>query len=65
MTDILISIGRKVVELSVQPVGREFSYVMHRKKYIENLTIQVETLEALRNGVQRSIDHAKRNREEI
>ncbi|CAL5410873.1 unnamed protein product [Camellia sinensis] len=42
-----------------------FSYVIHVKKYIENLTIQVETLEALQNGVQRSIDHAKRNREEI
>ncbi|XP_028081832.1 probable disease resistance protein At1g61180 [Camellia sinensis] len=65
MTDILISIGRKVVELLVQPAGREFSYVIHGKKYVENLTIQVETLERLRNGVQRSIDHAKKNREEI
>ncbi|KAL7212128.1 hypothetical protein ACSBR2_014904 [Camellia fascicularis] len=65
MTGILISIGRKVAELLVEPVGRQFSYVIHVKKYIENLTIQVETLEALQNGVQRSIDHAKRNREEI
>ncbi|GMP72898.1 hypothetical protein CsSME_00030787 [Camellia sinensis var. sinensis] len=65
MIDILISIGGKVAALLVEPVGRQISYVIHRKKYIENLTIQVETLEALRIGVQRSIVHAKKNREEI
>ncbi|KAL7242786.1 hypothetical protein ACSBR1_015221 [Camellia fascicularis] len=65
MTDILISIGEKVAQLLVGPIARQFNYVIHRKKYIENLTIQVEMLEALRNRVHRSIDHAKRNRDEI
>ncbi|GMP41244.1 hypothetical protein CsSME_00011411 [Camellia sinensis var. sinensis] len=65
MTDILISIGENVAQLLVDPVVCQINYVIHRKKYIENLTIQVEMLEALRNRVHGSINNAKRNREEI
>ncbi|GMP73068.1 hypothetical protein CsSME_00030922 [Camellia sinensis var. sinensis] len=45
--DALISIGGKVVEFLVEPVGCQFSYV-HRMEYIEDLRDQVEKLEAQR-----------------
>ncbi|XP_028059657.1 probable disease resistance protein At4g27220 [Camellia sinensis] len=57
--DALISIEGKVVEFLVEPVGRQFSYVLHRIEYIEDLRDQVEKLEPQR------IDVAKKNREEI
>ncbi|CAL5411989.1 unnamed protein product [Camellia sinensis] len=63
--DALISIGGKVVELLVEPVGRQFDYVFYRVKYIEDLRDQVKKLEAQRNDVLDSIDAAKRNRGEI
>ncbi|THF95595.1 hypothetical protein TEA_016637 [Camellia sinensis var. sinensis] len=63
--DALISIGGKVVELLVEPVGRQFDYVFYRVKYIEDLRDQVNKLEAQRNDVLDSIDAAKRNRGEI
>ncbi|CAL5345733.1 unnamed protein product [Camellia sinensis] len=63
--DALISIGGKVVELLVEPVGRQFDYVFYRVKYIEELRKQVQNLEAQRKDVLDSIDAAKRNREEI
>ncbi|THF97289.1 hypothetical protein TEA_020904 [Camellia sinensis var. sinensis] len=63
--DALTSIGRKVVELSVEPVGRQFDYVFYRVKYSEELRKQVQNLEAQRKDVLDSIDVAKRNREEI
>ncbi|THG07027.1 disease resistance protein At4g27190-like [Camellia sinensis] len=63
--DALISIGGIVVEFVVEPVGRQFSYVLHRMEYIEDLRDQVEKLEAQRKDVDDFIDAAKRNREEI
>ncbi|THG03391.1 disease resistance protein At4g27190-like [Camellia sinensis] len=64
--DALIStIGGKVVELLVEPAGRQFDYIFSRVKYIENLREQVQNLEAQRKDVLDSIDAAKRNREEI
>ncbi|KAL7242764.1 hypothetical protein ACSBR1_015199 [Camellia fascicularis] len=63
--DALISIGGKVVELLVEPVGRQFDYVFYRVKYIEELRKQVQNLEAQRKDVLDSIDVAKRNREVI
>ncbi|THG06127.1 hypothetical protein TEA_008004 [Camellia sinensis var. sinensis] len=63
--DSLISIGGKVVELLVEPVGRQFDYVLYRVKYTEDLQEQVQNLEAQRKDVLDSIDAAKRNREEI
>ncbi|CAL5345796.1 unnamed protein product [Camellia sinensis] len=63
--DALISIGGKVVELLVEPVGRQFDYVFYREKYIQDLREQVQDLEAQRKDVLDSIDAGKRNREEI
>ncbi|XP_028081833.1 disease resistance protein At4g27190-like [Camellia sinensis] len=63
--DALISVGGKVVEFLVEPVGRQFSYVLHRMEYIGDLRDQVEKLEAQRKDVDDFIDVAKRNREEI
>ncbi|CAL5345818.1 unnamed protein product [Camellia sinensis] len=59
------SIGGKVVELLVEPVGRQFGYVFYRMKYIEDLRDQVKKLEARRKDVEDIIDAAKRNGEEI
>ncbi|CAL5409612.1 unnamed protein product [Camellia sinensis] len=59
------SIGGKVVELLVEPVGRQFGYVIYRRKYIEDLRDQVKKLEARRKDVEDIIDAAKRNGEEI
>ncbi|CAL5411983.1 unnamed protein product [Camellia sinensis] len=61
----LISAGGSVVGVLVKPVGRQFGYVFHRKKYIEDLQEQVQNLEAQRKDVDDFIDAAKRNREEI
>ncbi|GMP73025.1 hypothetical protein CsSME_00030888 [Camellia sinensis var. sinensis] len=63
--DALISIGGKVVELLVEPVGRQFDYVFYRVKYTEDLQEQVQNLEAQKKDVLDSINAAKRNREEI
>ncbi|KAL7214490.1 hypothetical protein ACSBR1_026826 [Camellia fascicularis] len=64
--DALIStIGGKVVELLVEPAGRQFDYIFSRVKYIENLREQVQNLEAQRKDVLDSIDATKKNREEI
>ncbi|KAI8000517.1 putative disease resistance protein [Camellia lanceoleosa] len=63
---LISSIGGKVVELLVEPVGRQFDYVLNRVKYIKDLQEQVQNLEAQRKDVLDSIDAAKlRNRVEI
>ncbi|KAI7999984.1 Disease resistance protein [Camellia lanceoleosa] len=61
----LISAGGSVVRVLVKPVGRQFGYVFHRQKYIEDLREQVQNLEAQRKDVDDFIDAAKRNGEEI
>ncbi|KAL7212121.1 hypothetical protein ACSBR2_014898 [Camellia fascicularis] len=61
----LISAGGSVVGVLVKPIGRQFGYVFHRQKYIEDLREQVQNLEAQRKDVDDFIDAAKRNREEV
>ncbi|KAI8001590.1 putative disease resistance protein [Camellia lanceoleosa] len=61
----LISAGGSVVGVLVKPVGRQFGYVFHRQKYIEDLREQVQNLEAHRKDVDDLIDEAKRDRKEI
>ncbi|GMP72964.1 hypothetical protein CsSME_00030830 [Camellia sinensis var. sinensis] len=61
----LIAAGGSVVGVLVKPVGRQFGYVFHRQKYIEDLREQVQNLEAHRKDVDDFIDAAKRDRKEI
>ncbi|CAL5345750.1 unnamed protein product [Camellia sinensis] len=61
----LIAAGGSVVRVLVKPVGRQFGYVFHRQKYIEDLREQVQNLEAHRKDVDDFIDAAKRDRKEI
>ncbi|KAF8395846.1 hypothetical protein HHK36_019800 [Tetracentron sinense] len=49
----------------VAPIGRQLGYLIHYNSNVENLTDQVEKLKRKRNGVQRLIDAAKRNGEDI
>ncbi|GMP73065.1 hypothetical protein CsSME_00030919 [Camellia sinensis var. sinensis] len=58
----LISAGGSVVGVLVKPVGRQFGYVFHRVKYIEDLRKQVQNLGGQRKDVDDFIDAAKRNR---
>ncbi|KAI7999718.1 Disease resistance protein [Camellia lanceoleosa] len=62
---LISSIGGKVVDLLVVPVGRQFDYVLNRVKHIKDLQAQVQNLEAQREDVLDSINAAERNREEI
>ncbi|CAL5409576.1 unnamed protein product [Camellia sinensis] len=54
----LISAGGSVVGVLVKPVGRQFGYVFHRVKYIEDLRKQVQNLggailESVKNWIER------------
>ncbi|KAA8533164.1 hypothetical protein F0562_033303 [Nyssa sinensis] len=63
--DPVCSVVGKILELSVEPIWNNISYIFNHKKNIENLRGHIENLEARRNGMQGSIDAAIRNREEI
>uniref|UniRef100_A0A5B7CB22 Disease resistance protein n=1 Tax=Davidia involucrata TaxID=16924 RepID=A0A5B7CB22_DAVIN len=63
--DLVLSAVGKILELSVVPIWNNINYIFHHKRNVENLRGQLENLESRRNGVQKSIDAAIRNGEEI
>ncbi|MCD7471191.1 hypothetical protein HAX54_011506 [Datura stramonium] len=54
-----------VAQFLIQPIFRQFGYLFCYKKNIKDLQRQSERLEAMSNGVQRSVDLARRNLQEV
>ncbi|KAG2694937.1 hypothetical protein I3760_08G167400 [Carya illinoinensis] len=63
--NIVISVVAKIAEYTVAPVGRWLCYSFHFNSNIENLKNQEEDLREAKDRVQRSVDVALRNEEEI
>ncbi|KAJ7962142.1 Disease resistance protein [Quillaja saponaria] len=63
--EIVIAIAAKVVEYTVAPIGRQLGYLIFYRRNVEDLRIQVQRLEETKERVQRDVDAAKRNGEEI
>ncbi|KAF2304663.1 hypothetical protein GH714_037330 [Hevea brasiliensis] len=62
--DVFSIIG-KFGDFLIEPIGRQFGYLIHYSSNIETLQNQVQILEAAREDVKASIDAAKRNTEDI
>ncbi|KAG5244506.1 disease resistance NBS-LRR family protein [Salix suchowensis] len=56
--DIVISIIGKIGEFLVEPIGRQFDFLIHHNSNIETLKDQVQILEEVRKNVQGSVDAA-------
>ncbi|CAN4118668.1 unnamed protein product [Withania somnifera] len=54
-----------VAQFVIQPIVRQFGYLFCYKKNVKDLQRQSERLEAMSNGVQRSVDLAHRNLQEV
>ncbi|KAG5552144.1 hypothetical protein RHGRI_010296 [Rhododendron griersonianum] len=63
--DFVLSIGGKIVEYLIDPIGRQFGYLVYYNTNLESLRNQVNMLEGKRGAVQLLVDEAKRNREVI
>ncbi|KAJ7962091.1 Disease resistance protein [Quillaja saponaria] len=63
--DIVIAIAAKVLECTVAPIGRQLGYLIFYRSNVENLKTQAQRLEEKRDRIQREVDDAKRNGEEI
>ncbi|KAF8391529.1 hypothetical protein HHK36_023834 [Tetracentron sinense] len=63
--DFVVAIAAKIGEYLVAPIGRELGYLIHYNKNVENLRKQVQSLIESRQGVQGSVQAARRNGEEI
>ncbi|XP_060675772.1 nuclear pore complex protein NUP1-like [Ziziphus jujuba] len=61
---IIISIGAKISEYTVEPIGRQLGYLLNYKSNVENLRTQIQHLKDERDKLQHSIDEAKKNSEE-
>ncbi|KAL6217862.1 hypothetical protein ACLB2K_011079 [Fragaria x ananassa] len=64
MADIVITVVGKLAEYTVEPVLRQFGYLINYKSNVEDNTMKVTTLTATRVGVQLRVDGAKRNLEQ-
>uniref|UniRef100_A0A6N2N8H0 AAA+ ATPase domain-containing protein n=1 Tax=Salix viminalis TaxID=40686 RepID=A0A6N2N8H0_SALVM len=63
--DIVISIIGKIGEFLVEPIGRQFDFLIHHNSNIETLKDQVQILEEVRKNVQGSVDAAMAKGETI
>ncbi|KAJ7954368.1 Disease resistance protein [Quillaja saponaria] len=63
--EIAIAFAAKVVEYTVAPIGRQLGCLIFYKRNVENLKTQVQRLEETKDRVQRDVDAAKRNGQEI
>ncbi|KAJ7954366.1 Disease resistance protein [Quillaja saponaria] len=63
--EIAIAFAAKVVEYTVAPIGRQLGCLIFYKRNVENLKTQVQRLEETKDRVQRDVDVAQRNGEEI
>ena len=65
MAGIWISIAAKIVEYLVEPILNRFDYLINFNDNVEDLTKQVEKLEAINLKVKQLIEIARRNTEDI
>ncbi|GMN47161.1 hypothetical protein TIFTF001_016334 [Ficus carica] len=67
--DCLIAIGSSIVgeiaNHTVVPVGRQLGYLLFYKSNLETFRKQIKDLEHVRNSMQRRVEEARRNCEEI
>lgn len=67
--DLLSAIGTgivgKIVEYTVEPIGRQVGYVIHCKSNLANLQARVEELRAARWGIDNEVVEAQRKGEKI
>ncbi|KAG5552242.1 hypothetical protein RHGRI_010357 [Rhododendron griersonianum] len=63
--DCVLSIGGKIAEYLIDPIGRQFGYLIYYNTNLQSLRNQVNMLEGKRGAVQLLVDEAKRNREVI
>ncbi|KAF8411929.1 hypothetical protein HHK36_004487 [Tetracentron sinense] len=63
--DFLAWMAEKMGDYLVAPIGRQLGYLIYYNCNIENLRNQVEKLKRTRHGVQRLVDAARRNGEDI
>jgi uncharacterized protein (DUF362 family) len=65
MAGIWISIAAKILEYLVEPILNQFDYLINFNDNVEDLTKQVEKLEAIKLKVKQLIEIARRNAEDI
>ena len=65
MEEIVVTIAAKVAEYLVAPIGRSFGYLFNYRSNIDDLRQQVEKLGDARARLERSVDEAIRNGDEI
>ncbi|WJX72664.1 hypothetical protein P8452_56516 [Trifolium repens] len=63
--DAVISIATKIVEFTIEPIGRQLGYIMHYKDNLESMKTEVQKLEGKKDTVQRKVNEARNNGEEI
>ncbi|KAK3419732.1 hypothetical protein EUGRSUZ_G00412 [Eucalyptus grandis] len=65
MVDIVVSVAAKVAEYLVAPVGRQCGYVIFTNSYVGQLQKELEKLDEVKVGMQRSVNDAEDNMMEI
>jgi hypothetical protein len=63
--DFFISLAGKVAEYMVEPIGRQFGYILYYKGNLAKMKTDVQNLEGIKDIVQHTVDEARRNGEEI
>ncbi|KAH9784367.1 Disease resistance protein [Citrus sinensis] len=65
MVDVVVTVALEVAKCLFPPIGRQLSYVRKYKANLENLKKQTEKLTDARDSMQKKVDDARRNGEEI
>ncbi|XP_039686598.1 probable disease resistance protein At4g27220 isoform X2 [Medicago truncatula] len=63
--DGIISVAAKIAEYMVVPIGRQFGYILYYKDNLQRMETDVQKLEGTKDSVQRKVDEARNNGEEI
>ncbi|XP_052293095.1 probable disease resistance protein At4g27220 isoform X2 [Citrus sinensis] len=65
MVDAVVTVALEVAKCLFPPIGRQLSYVRKYKANLENLKKETEKLTDARDSMQKKVDDARRNGEEI
>ncbi|KAI8540360.1 hypothetical protein RHMOL_Rhmol09G0257100 [Rhododendron molle] len=63
--DCVLALGGKIAKYLIEPIGRQFGYLIYYNTNLERLRNQVKTLEERRDSVQLLVNEAKRKGEVI
>ena len=63
--DLVVSVGSKVAEILVEPIGRQIGYALCYSSNIENLKDEVKNLAFAKERVEIEVDYARKNGNEI